>query len=103
MAQITLRTDDLNGSGEAQTVEFAVKGQKFTIDLNAENQAKFDKALEKFVQAATPVTGRSTGSARNSREDATAIREWAKENGHEVSDKGRLPLALIQAFDAQGK
>lgn len=99
MAQITLRTDDLNGSGDAQTIEFAVQGQKYAIDLNAENQEKFNKAIEKFVKAATPVTGRSAAT-RNSREDATAIREWAKENGHEVSEKGRLPLAIIQAFDS---
>lgn len=32
--------------------------------------------------------------------DATTLREWARANGHEVSDRGRVPKEIREAFEA---
>ena len=40
-------------------------------------------------------------SPRSSREETTAIREWARQNGHTVSDRGRIPKYVIEAYAAR--
>ena len=34
------------------------------------------------------------------REQTAAIREWARANGHEVSERGRLSASVLAAFEA---
>lgn len=96
MAKINTRIDDLGGKGEAQPVKFSLQGKHYSLDLNDENRTELVKALEKFTKAATA----TTPTARTSNPDATAIREWAAKNGHEVSSRGRLPQAVVEAYQA---
>jgi Lsr2 len=42
----------------------------------------------------------SDTSVRSSREDTRAIREWARENGHKVSDRGRISRSIMEAYKA---
>jgi hypothetical protein len=101
--------DDLDGSeiaeGGGGRVEFSVRGVTYQIDLSTANAAKFDKALKPFVDKAVKVRGGrgQRGKATNgtaSREQLSAIREWARKNGHEVSDRGRIKAEVVQAFEA---
>ena len=104
--------DDLDGSEASDTVSFALVGRAYEIDLSEENAAKLRDSLATFVAAARrtgsrrPRSQRSSTSeapaapARPSREATAAVRTWARENGHEVSERGRIPKAVIEAYNS---
>ena len=121
MAQKTIVTliDDLTGeeAEDITTVEFALEGVTYEIDLADDNAAKLRDNLSRYVAAARKTNARrpstrgdrsagrgsSNGSAARSgynRDTLRAIREWAKQNGHSVSDRGRLPLNVLNAWEA---
>ncbi|MGA9311470.1 MAG: Lsr2 family protein [Pseudonocardiaceae bacterium] len=115
MAQKTIVTlvDDLTGE-EAEnisTVEFALDGVTYELDLTDENSTKLHDALSQYAQAGRKIGARRRGGPRpgrviNStggttgynRETLKSIREWAKKNGHNVSDRGRLSTEVMQAW-----
>ena len=95
-------SDDLDGSANASEVRFAFEGTEYAIDLSSKNRKALEKALRPYVAAGTKVSGRRSGATRSARSkrsgnsgnsavDLAAVRAWAKENGHQVSDRGRLP------------
>lgn len=102
--------DDLDGtqSDDISTVSFGLDGVSYEIDLSEGNAGNLRKALEEFVAHArrtggrvkrgTPASDRPGSTA--SHEQAQAIREWARRNGYEVSNRGRIPASLIEAFEA---
>ena len=106
---ITLLTDDLDGGEADRTVEFGLDGVNYTIDLSEKNTAKLRKALDPYLNVATRV-GRSSGDSRAarriapastgraSRDQNQAIREWASKNGYEVSERGRIPSSIVEAY-----
>jgi hypothetical protein len=102
--------DDLDGtaSDDIQTVTFGLDGVTYEIDLNADNAGNLRNHLAEFVGSATRVGGRikrgttpsvAAGAGRT-REQTQAIREWAKKNGYEVSERGRIPSSIIEAFES---
>ncbi|MGV9693425.1 histone-like nucleoid-structuring protein Lsr2 [Streptomyces sp. NPDC003444] len=108
MAQkiVTLLTDDIDGGEASETLTFGLDGKGYEIDLNKKNAEKLRKALERYI-AAGRKTGRvgsagrsraaSKGSGGNS--DTAAIRAWAKENGYEVNDRGRVGASVREAYE----
>jgi Lsr2 len=107
---ITVLTDDLDGSNADRTVEFGVDGVNYTIDLSEKNASKLRKALDPFLAVASRVgrTGgngriasRSVKPARANRDQNQAIRDWATKNGYEVSERGRIPSSIVEAFHAK--
>ena len=111
MATIT-RTyllDDLDGCEEnVNSVSFSLDKTSYEIDLNSSNEARLRDKLAKFVAAATPLhpqravrrsAVKAVKAAPVGREQTQAIREWARNNGHEVSDRGRISAAIQKAFD----
>ena len=114
--QTTVRyIDDLDGSEAQGTVEFGLDGRSYSIDLSEENAAKLRSALAPFVEAARKPGGRGGAaergqrrspqqtekkSARSNREQTAAIRQWARENGHQVSDRGRIPTSVLAAYES---
>lgn len=96
-------TDDLDGSKNAETYTFAWQGFEYTIDLSSKNFKALDKLLQPYIEAATNVTKRPSGSARrrssSARKDFSAIRAWAKSQGLEVSDRGRIPKSIIEQYE----
>ncbi|MEV6850185.1 Lsr2 family protein [Actinoplanes sp. NPDC051411] len=107
---ITVLTDDLDGGDADRTVEFALDGINYTIDLSEKNAGKLRKALDPYLGVASRV-GRNSASrvhlsrpavpARANRDQNQAIREWAVKNGYPVSDRGRIPGSVVEAFHAQ--
>ena len=104
---VTQITDDLDGSKDATEVAFAFDGVDYTIDLSKKNAAAMAKALKPYLDAATKVSGRGnrarrsrTSRATGPRKDLAAVREWARGQGLEVSDRGRVPAALVEQYDA---
>lgn len=108
MAQktITIYTDDLTGkeSAEAHTHTFTLDGVGYEIDLAPESYDQLYEALSPFIDK-----GRKTGRVKGARKARTApaggpstadMRSWAKENGYEVNDRGRVPSSVREAFEA---
>ena len=98
--------DDLDGSDATETVTFGLDGSTYEIDLNDRNAAALRDALAGYVGHARKVTGsKRAGGARKtstggSGVDPKAVREWARKNGHEVSERGRVPASVIEAYQA---
>ena len=98
--------DDLDGSPADETVTFALDGVTYEIDLNAKNAARLRDALAPFVGHARRASGRrsSTGRATQgqrggARRDLADVREWARTNGHKVSDRGRISAEVQAAYE----
>jgi len=108
---ITTLVDDLDGSelkpGAGKTVTFALEGSSYEIDLSEKNEQSLRAALEPYLNAARITSrskaARSTNSVRSSREELSAARSWLRANGHDVSDRGRIPTALLERFRAAAK
>ncbi len=102
----TLFIDDLDGSEAEGTVRFALDGTEYEIDLNAEHARALRSALARYVGAARRAGGSSRQPARGGRRavaggvDSTAAREWARAQGIEVKDRGRVPAELVARFKA---
>ncbi|MEQ6902362.1 Lsr2 family protein [Nocardioides sp. YIM 152588] len=95
--------DDLDGSEASTTVSFGLDGANYEIDLNDEHAAALREALAEYVGNARKV-GRATSkrSAKPASDGPSAkeIRDWARSNGYEVPDRGRIPAEVREAFDA---
>ncbi|MCV7286031.1 Lsr2 family protein [Mycolicibacterium wolinskyi] len=119
-------------------VEFSIRGKDYSLVLNAENAAEFDKDMARWVTAAKKAQAREARAARKKAQPARrpakaqaaprakakaaarkptarkatlksaapdpqrakAIRQWARDNGHAVSARGRISAAVIAAYDA---
>jgi hypothetical protein len=99
--------DDLSGSVADETVSFGLDGKSYEIDLSTTNADRLRTALARFVSAARrPGRGRRTGSGNGAparatvvdREQNQAIREWARQQGMDVSDRGRIPAEITEAY-----
>jgi hypothetical protein len=112
----SLATAQLNWTREwtqdISTVEFALDGVTYELDLTDDNSAKLRDALSQYARAGRKIGGRhrsgrrpdratsSNGGATGyNRETLKSIREWAKNNGHSVSDRGRLSAQVLQAWE----
>ncbi|WP_060880198.1 MULTISPECIES: histone-like nucleoid-structuring protein Lsr2 [Streptomyces] len=106
MAQQTIiqLLDDLDGSEASETIVFGLDGRTYEIDLNEKNAAKLRKALESYVDKGRKLNqargGRRGGTtqATASSGDTALIRAWAKENGYDVNDRGRVPAEIKEAY-----
>ncbi len=107
--------DDLDGSDAASTVSFGLDGKTYEIDLSDDNAAKLRDSLARFVGAARRSGGSATAGSHRTpkmtttsgrrpqpldREQTAAIRAWARQNGHQVSDRGRIAKTVTDAFRA---
>jgi hypothetical protein len=99
--------DDLDGGTAAETVGFGIDGKNYEIDLSSGNAGKLRDALASYVAAARRSGGRrGGGSAGNAparrppidREQNQAIRDWARKRGMKVSDRGRIPAEVLDAY-----
>ena len=102
----TLFIDDLDASQAEGTVRFALDGAHYEIDLNAVHAQELRTALARYTEAGRKVAGTTRRPARNAGKAAanglstTQIRGWAKENGVEVKDRGRVPADVVAKFQA---
>lgn len=118
--------DDLDGTSgdDVTSVTFGLDGVQYTIDLNEDNAERLRDIFGEFVEVARRTGGRikrglgaasaKTGSTpprltvvptspHRPKEVTRAIREWAKVNDYEVADRGRVPVAVLEAYDEAHK
>jgi hypothetical protein len=102
--QITLTCDahetEVPGT---ETVLFGLDGAAYEIDLCADHAEELREAVEAFVGSARKA-GRGNSAPRKkaakSDTDVADIREWAKANGHAVSERGRISSTVKEAYQA---
>jgi hypothetical protein len=105
--------DDLDGSEAEETVEFGLDGAFYEIDLSEDNAERLRDALSEYVEHARrsggrkrpggriAATGRAPRTASADREQNQAMREWARKQGMTISDRGRIPKEVAEAYNAQ--
>lgn len=111
--------DDIDGSaipdGEGESIDFSVDGVDYTIDLKTKNANDFRKKIDYYIENATRIGGRKRRPTPAGGHSPTAptqsagartagqtreIRQWAADNDYDISDRGRIPAAIVEAFHA---
>ena len=100
----TILLDDIDGGDATRTVTFALDGKAYEIDLNDDNLKKLSEALSPFVENGRRISGAagrrmSSRASSGTNGDASSVRAWAREQGYEVSDRGRVPKEIRSAYD----
>lgn len=93
--------DDIDGSEAAGTVQFGLDGTSYEIDLNETHAARLRKALAPYVDKARKTsTAKKSGRKRDGDGRAAEIRQWARDHGHDVPARGRIPRDVREAYEA---
>lgn len=100
--------DDLDGSEAAETVSFGLDGVSYEIDLSSDHAADLRDSMAPFVEYARRTGGRKRAAQQPTpqrsavdREQNQLIRTWARENGFEISERGRIPAEVTDAYQQQ--
>jgi hypothetical protein len=97
---ITRFIDDIDGSPAERTFTFAVDGTNYELDLSADNIAEFKSAIGGFIESARKVKhSRSRDGRRVRSTKAKDVRQWARQQGHNIGSRGRVPASIQRAFD----
>lgn len=97
--------DDLDGGPADETVRFAIGGVEYEIDLSTNNAARLRRQLAPFVEHARKV-GRASGRpvrTAASRQRSHDIRAWAREQGLDLSERGRIPASVARKYEAAAR
>lgn len=112
MVQRMQAFDDFDGSEAAETVRYSYDGRDFEIDLSEEHAREFDEFLAKYIEHSRKVEraqpepqprqrrARRSGGERRSPEELHTIRQWARAQGFQVSDRGRIKADILEKYDA---
>ncbi|TNM36257.1 Lsr2 family protein [Nocardioides albidus] len=100
--------DDIDGTDATQTVSFGLDGANYEIDLNDDNASALREALAPYVGHGRKVGRGGGGARRNGARSAAAaggaaakeIREWARETGRDVPERGRIPADVREAYES---
>jgi hypothetical protein len=97
--------DDIDGGEATETVSFGIDGTTYEIDLSDKNAAKLRDALAPYLGHGRKVSGgrrgaRKAGGSASLGPSPRLVRDWARSNGHVVSDRGRVPADVIAAYEA---
>ena len=101
----TLFIDDIDGGEAEGTVRFGLDGTEFEIDLNARHSSELRQALDRYIQHARKV-GNAAGRARGNRRsrassvDTARVREWARQNGYDIKERGRIPADIVAKYES---
>ncbi|HSZ39919.1 MAG TPA: Lsr2 family protein [Trebonia sp.] len=99
-----LLVDDLDGGTADETVTFGLDGASYEIDLSSGNAGKLRNELAQYLEharktAAGPARRRRPRSGAG-RQQSAAIREWAKQHGKKISERGRIPADILAEYEA---
>lgn len=101
----TLFIDDIDGGEAERTVRFGLDGTDYEIDLSTKHNDELRAALGTYVNHARKVAGTARrvtgrGGRKPSSVDTVAVRAWARENGYDIKDRGRVPADLVVKYQA---
>jgi hypothetical protein len=93
-------TDDIDGTKAAETIAFRVDGTSYEIDLSKKNASKMRRDFGRYIEhARTARSGRRSGRPRRDRDRSPAVRAWAKQQGIQVSERGRIPASVVSQYE----
>ena len=101
---ITQLVSDLSGdeitNGKGESIEFSYRGASYSIDLTDKEAAGFDKAIALYLEHATKTGGRRRSASTGSKSDYSAkeVRVWAKAQGIDVPERGRIPGEILEQY-----
>jgi hypothetical protein len=101
-----LLTDDIDGTEADETIQFALDGISYEIDLSAANAETLREVLAPYVESGRRLGGRSSRRSgtkmrpATERIDMSNLRTWARENGYQISDRGRVSGEVRAAYEA---
>jgi hypothetical protein len=110
MARKVLKVCDLHASDVAATTSLSVQlgDDRWRADLCDEHTAQLRRTLEPLLTSAhhlgpgSPRASRQVAGSRRSRKaESMQLREWARSNGFDIGQRGRVPQAAIEAYAAQ--
>jgi hypothetical protein len=110
--QVLLVCDLHDGDVEGtETIAFGLDGSSYEIDVCQAHGAELRDGFAPFVGAARRA-GRSAGAgqrrgsrgggrpgAGGDKNRVADIRDWARKNGHQVSERGRISATVLQAYE----
>jgi len=99
----TLFIDDIDGGAADGTVRFGLDGTEYEIDLSAEHGAELRQALGTYIEHSRKVGAarRASRGARSAHDvDTAKVREWARGNGYDIKDRGRVAADLVEKYQA---
>jgi hypothetical protein len=102
----TLFIDDIDGGEAEGTVRFALDGTEYEIDLSAKHSEELRNALEHYIGHARKVSAARRGGRRGRKAssiDTMAVRTWARENGYDIKERGRVPADLVAKYEAAAR
>jgi hypothetical protein len=99
----TLFIDDIDGGAAEGTVRFGLDGNNYEIDLSAKNDEELRNTLKQYIACARKASsagrrGTARATRRSSGIDAVAARAWARENGYDIKERGRVPADLVAKY-----
>jgi hypothetical protein len=106
MAIKTIRMDDIDGTSDAKSYSFALNGDQYEIDLSESNFQQLSEALAPYIKVAAKATSRlprersASSAPKSNKEELQRVRQWAKDNGHNVSERGRVAQSVVDAYHA---
>lgn len=102
--------DDLDGTvleiGEGETLTFSLDGVAYEIDLTDSHAAALRDSLAPYIASGRRVSASASAASsarkrrRSGQQDYSAVRAWAKDNGYSVSERGRVPASVLEAYNA---
>lgn len=108
MARQEVLVDDIDGAPGAVTVPFTVEKYAYEIDLTPDHRRELYAVLEPYMEAGRQILPEPVVDAKPARrtqpridpEQLESIRAWARRNGYRVADRGRVPAAVLDAYQA---
>lgn len=93
--------DDLKGGPAEETVRFGLDGREYEIDLNGKHAKDLRKTVEGYARCGRKVRAAGELPLRSAarRRYTLVIRAWAKEQGHTFSDRGRIPVWIVDEYE----
>jgi hypothetical protein len=95
--------DDIDGGAADETVAFAIDGASYEIDLSRANAARLREAFAPYVghaRKAARGTGRRSSRSGKGAGNSAQIRAWARSQGLQVNERGRIPAAIVAQYEA---
>lgn len=94
------KVSDLSGAAANETVRFSLDGTEYEIDLSEAEAGRMREELGPFTARARRIrTARPRRTRAPSRDDLPDIREYARQRGHEIKDRGRIPGLIVAEYD----
>ena len=102
----TLFIDDIDGGPAEGTVRFGLDGTDYEIDLSTAHTEELHKALAGYVTHARKAAGPARRGPRGRRGagplDTRMVREWARAEGIDIKERGRVPAQVMEKYKAAG-